>query len=81
MSRELGLANAPEIVHKRISPYVQSFPPLYEIEICSGLCAKASATCWYQVEGRQEEKDAPVPPQRLLHNSHRHAQLRLRISK
>jgi hypothetical protein len=29
----------------------------------------------------QEEKDAPVLPQRILHNRHRHAQLRLHISQ
>lgn len=64
--------------------HLQSFPPLYEIEISSGLCVKGSATCLVlREEGRQtqDEKDAPVLPQCLLHNPNRHAQLRLHISQ
>lgn len=44
----LGSWGSPRLTNcARRAPDVQSFPPLYEIEICSGLCAKASATCWY----------------------------------
>lgn len=59
---ELGPVNTPEIVHQRKSN-IQSLPPLYDIEICSGLCTKKSVNnlSRFKAKGTREQTNLPIP--------------------
>lgn len=59
---------------------VQSFPPLYDKEICSGLLARNGSATSVLCQG-VSGLNAPVSLQRLLRNPHRHAELRLYVSE
>lgn len=70
----------PKLPEWSLQANVQSFPPLYDKEICSGLSARDGSAAWGLCQ-EVSDLNAPVSLQRLLYNSYRHAKLRLYISK